>query len=255
MTADEKTGVDEKTGADEQSGDVTPLDGDDFLAANRRNRERHRDEAARKSARKARRGAAPEPADDRVPGKIAGPPGRSAGRRRQIAGSRRLFVAVGILVVAVVALAISTAVLAVALHDARSTVASTPDDAARRTALDTAERYAVTLTTYDSANYADLDRRIREISTPEFARTYIQSSQDARAGNTQAKGTSTAVAEHAGIVSMTPDRAVVLVALDQTVTSPEIGKQVPDGIPYQSRVQITLAERDGEWKLDELSTV
>ncbi|MGW0036204.1 hypothetical protein [Gordonia sp. NPDC003376] len=240
---------------EKSGGDVTPLDGDDFLAANRRNRERHRDEAARKAARKARRGTAADPADDRVPGKITGPARRSRWSRPRIAGSWRLFVLVGGLIVAVVALAVSTAVLAVALHDARSTVAATPDDAARRSALDTAERYAVALTTYDSANYADLDRRIREMATPDFARTYIASSRDARAGNTQAKGTSSAVAEHAGIVSMTPDKAVVLVALDQTVTSPEIGKQVPDGIPYQSRVQLTLAKRDGEWRLDDLSTV
>ena len=121
--------------------------------------------------------------------------------------------------------------------------------------LDTARRYAVELTTYDPADYGDLDRRITQISTPEFGKTYIASSQDARKGNANAKGVSTAKAQRAGIESMTADRAVVLVALDQTVKSSEIAAQVPDGIPYQSRVEVTLAKRNGTWLLDDLATV
>ena len=163
---------------------------------------------------------------------------------------------VGVLASLVVVLAISTGVLAYlyAQADRRASDAG-PSDADRTTVLDTARRYAVELTTYDPADYGDLDRRITQISTPEFGKTYIASSQDARKGNANAKGVSTAKAQRAGIESMTADRAVVLVALDQTVKSSEIAAQVPDGIPYQSRVEITLAKRNGTWLLDDLATV
>ena len=217
--------------------DVTPLDGEEFLAANRGRREKLRAEAA-----------------DRVPRRLDKTNDAGAtGRARRLVRGRTL---VGILGLLVIALAISTGVLAylyVRAHDRAANAG--PSDADRATVLDTARRYAVELTTYDPSNYADLDRRITEISTPEFGKTYIASSQDARKGNSNAKGVSTAKAQRAGIESMSAERAVVLVALDQTVKSSEIAAQVPDGIPYQSRVEITLAKRNGTWLLDDLATV
>ncbi|MGV9859267.1 hypothetical protein ACWDTD_11515 [Gordonia sp. NPDC003425] len=193
---------------------------------------------------------------DRVPRKLDGAADAGPRRRFRIAGSRRLFVLVASLVTLVAILAVATAVLAYEYARAEDRVAAAgPTDADRRAVLDTAKRYAVQLTSYDPANYADLDRRIREISTPEFAKSYIASSADARKGNANAKGVSTAKADNAGIESMTTDKAVVLVALDQTVTSSEIAAQVPQGIPYQSRVKLTLVRRDGTWLLDDLSAV
>lgn len=218
--------------------DVTPLDGEEFLAANRGRREKLRAEAA-----------------DRVPRRLdtTATDAGGMGRVRRLVRGRTL---VGILGLLVVVLAVSTGVLAYLYvqADRRSSNAG-PSDADRATVLDTARRYAVELTTYDPSNYADLDRRITEISTPEFGKTYIASSQDARKGNANAKGVSTAKAQRAGIESMSTDRAVVLVALDQTVKSSEIAAQVPGGIPYQSRVEITLAKRNGTWLLDDLATV
>lgn len=217
---------------------VTPLDGEDFLAANRSRRAELRAESA-----------------DRVPRKLDATASESGGTRRirRIVRGRAL---VGTLALLVVVLAISTGVLAYLYVQADGRASDdAPSDADRATVLDTARRYAVELTTYDPSDYADLDRRITEISTPEFGKTYIASSQDARKGNANVKGVSTAKAQRAGVESMTADRAVVLVALDQTVKSSEIAAQVPDGIPYQSRVEITLTKRNGEWLLDDLATV
>lgn len=267
--------------------DVTPLDGEEFLAANRRNRERIRSAQARKRASAtsddgdsgyadaAPATDVPDNTDtdtdtdtdtgtdidnpvaastgDRTPGKVV-PVRRRRMPSWRIAGSRRLFAVIVALIVVVVALAISTSILAYRALGADNSAAVVSDQQ-RTTVMDTAKRYAATVTTYNPADYGDLDRRIRAVSTPEFAKTYIQASQEAREGNSTAKAVSKASAKKAAIESMTADKAVVLVALDQTVTSPDLGSQVPEGIPYQSRVEVTLIKRDGRWLLDDLATV
>ncbi|AZG43574.1 hypothetical protein [Gordonia insulae] len=228
--------------SDAASDDVTPLDGADFLAANRVSREQARIEAQQK-------------ADRRTPGKVD-PPSRP--RRRWTSGWRRprMGVVAIILAVFVVVLGASTAYFAHAYVQQRDQVeAAGPSPAQRQEAMDVAREYATTLATYDPADYGDLDRRIREISTPEFAKTYITSSQEARRGNATARGTSRAEAKEAGLQSISDGKAVVLVALDQTVTSPQVSAEVPDGIPYQSRVKVTLDRRDGRWLLADFDTV
>ncbi|MFT4126507.1 MAG: hypothetical protein QM662_09775 [Gordonia sp. (in: high G+C Gram-positive bacteria)] len=228
-----------KSAVSRRSEEATPLDGDDFLAANRRAREQLRAEEQRTA--------------DRVPRRLSDDDAARAGAARfRIAGSRRLFVLIALLVVAVVGLGTSTGVLAYRLAAEQP---AAPADTDRVAVLDAAKRYASSLATYDPADYADLDRRIRAVSTPDFAKTYIQASADARAGNGNARGVSKATARYAGIESLEPGRAVVLVALDQRVTSPQIAEQVPDGVPYQSRVRVTLVHRDGRWQLDDLATV
>ncbi|MFW0792771.1 hypothetical protein AAFP30_03060 [Gordonia sp. CPCC 205515] len=220
--------------------DVTPLDGDDFLAANRANRERHREEAERKAEKAAR-----------TPGKVSAEP-----RRRRLPSIRPVTAALVALSILVVGLAISTAYFAYAYVQADDRAAAAgPAQSDRQEAMDTARRYAAALATYDPANYADLDRRIREISTPEFAKTYITSSADARRGNATARGTSKAESKDAGLQSISDSTATVLVTLDQTVTSPDVKAQVPEGIPYQSRVKVTLQRVDGKWLLSDLDTV
>lgn len=228
--------------------DASPLDGDEFLAANRASRERLRAEAEQKADRKGERKADKGSARDRVPGKVETGSSRST--------SRTVRTALIGLSVLVLILAASTAYFAYGMVQAdRRAEASGPSGADRQKAMDLARTYASSLATYDPADYGDLDRRIREISTPDFAKTYITSSQDARRGNADARGTSRAESKDAGLQSMTDGKAVVLVTLDQTVTSPEVNSQVPEGIPYQSRVKVTLEKRDGRWLLSDFDTV
>lgn len=254
-----------------EPGEVTPLDGDGFLAVNRTNRERLREEARQKAERDSRRlgrrtadgSGASESADiaadaedgsgpaavDRRPGRVVARPRRTTMPRR----SRMLVIGLSVLVVV---LAVTTAYFAYAAQQAdRRADASGPAEVARQDAMDSAKRYAAVVATYDPANYGDLDRRIDDIATPEFAKSYITSSQDARRGNAAARGTSRAESKEAGLQSISDGKAVVLVTLDQTVTSPRVSAEVPEGIPYQSRVKVTLERRDGRWLLADLDTV
>ncbi|MCG7632575.1 hypothetical protein MHN80_09650 [Gordonia McavH-238-E] len=275
--------------------EVTPLDGNEFLEANRSNRDKYRAEAeakAAKAARKAERrsgttgsgsggdsapdSTGPGPLNSEVTSPDAAPPSAEPGgdadrtprkidpaadRRR---GSRwtgwtaavgaRPWAVIG-LIVAVVVLAASTAVLAVAYVDADERAGTSASAGASTSLLETARRYAAEISTYNSADYADLDRRIREISTPAFTQTYIESSQDARRGSTAAESVSTAQADNAGIMSLDDGKAVVLVTLDQTLKSPQTAQEFPDGFPYQSRVKVTLVEQDGRWLMDDFAVL
>ncbi|MDH3011930.1 hypothetical protein [Gordonia alkanivorans] len=253
---------------------VTPLDGDHFLQANRTNREKYRAEAEAKAAkaarRAARRGEAVDAdaalegtidsdetiAKDRSPRKLD--PAAASGNGNRLTGwatslGKRAWAVVALVAVAVV-LAASTAVLAVAYVDAdrRADLAAGAIDT---TILDTARTYAAEITTYNSSDYPDLDRRIREISTPAFTQTYIESSQDARKGSTEAEAVSTAKADNAGIMSLDDGRAVVLVTLDQTVKSPQTAQEFPEGFPYQTRVKVTLVQQNGRWLMDDFAVL
>ncbi|ETA05239.1 MULTISPECIES: hypothetical protein [Gordonia] len=253
---------------------VTPLDGDHFLQANRTNREKYRAEAEAKAAkaarRAARRGEAVDAdaalegtidsdetiAKDRSPRKLD--PAAASGKSDRWTGwatslGKKTWAVVALVAVAVI-LAASTAVLAVAYVDADRR-ADTAAGAIDSTILDTARKYAAEITTYNSADYSDLDRRIREISTPAFTQTYIESSQDARKGSTEAAAVSTAKADNAGIMSLDDEKAVVLVTLDQAVKSPQTAQEFPDGFPYQTRVKVTLVQQDGRWLMDDFAVL
>lgn len=150
------------------------------------------------------------------------------------------------------------AVLAVAvaiLGYLYATSGSAENADARAKAIDDAKTYATSVLTYSAGDYADLDKRIREISTPEFADRYITSSQKAREGNDEAQATGSAEAKEAGLVSMSDTTAVVLVAIDQTVKTPLVPAVGPDGMDYQSRVKITLMRDGDDWKMSDLSVV
>ncbi|MYR05111.1 hypothetical protein GTV32_01620 [Gordonia sp. SID5947] len=247
--------------------EITPLDGDDFLAVNRTNRERHREEAEQKAEREARRrgrrvpdgsGAALSEGADAGPRQVTDDrtPGRVVDGTRRTARGRRPRLVVIALSVMVVVLAATTAYFAYAAHQADQRAdASQSSDAARQDAMDSAKRYAAAVASYNPTDYGDLDRRIRDMATPEFAKSYITSSNDARRGNAAARGTSRATSKEAGLQSISDREAVVLVTLDQTVTSPEVSAEVPEGIPYQSRVKVTLERRDGRWLLADLDTI
>ncbi len=224
---------------------VTPLD-DEFLAENRRNRERIREEERQRARRHGygedreidEAGAEEQAAEPGAPSAAGGSP-----------HSRKL---VRALFVGVVALAVAVAILGYLLADSGSDENEGVD---RDGAIRDAKAYSVDILTYQAGRYDDLDRRIRAISTPEFADRYVKSSQEARKANDAAQASSTASADVAGIVSITGDEAVVLVALDQEVTTPQAPAMGPGSGAYQSRIQVTLIRDDGMWRLSELEPV
>ncbi len=275
---DDRDSGDAAVGSPSNTG-VTPLDGEVFLQANRSNRDRYRAEAQEKAAKAARKkrgngtaetetethtdaghDAASRPDEmnaDRTPRKLAGGvsgPRRSAWRGR-VSAIGKFSWPVLVLVALVIVLAVSTAALAVAYVDADHRADTATSSSGTGSILDTARKYAAEISTYNSADYSDLDRRIREISTPAFTQTYIESSQDARRGSTAAESVSSAKADHAGIMSLADGKAVVLVTLDQTLKSPQTAQQFPDGFPYQSRVRVTLVKQDGRWLMDDFAVL
>ncbi|MBB4137003.1 hypothetical protein [Gordonia humi] len=219
----------------------TSLDGDDFLAANRARREQIRAGEAAKNVEEATN-LDEEPAGDDSDATGTGRVGdRGAGRTL-----------VGVLAALVVVLAVTTAVFG---YLAFSGTDDDSGDLDRAGALRDAKEYAAQMLTYDTGKYDDLDRRIREISTPAFADRYITSSQEARKGNDAVQASSKGSAETAGIVSITPNEAVVLVALDNTVTSPQAPALGTGDGPYPSRVKLTLTREGGRWLVSDLDVI
>ena len=236
------------------SSALTPAERAEMLADNRRTREKLRAAEAKKASDD--RNDDEQESDDnvgddvdgdpvdpsRVPGKVVTQPSRGRGRGL-LAG----------LVALIVALAVAVGVLAYLLASADRGVAL--DSGAGEQALTDAKTYAAQVVTYGPGDYSDLDRRIREFSTPDFADRYIQASQDARRGTDEAKASSVGTAIAAGAESISDDEAVVLVALDQKVTSPELPAAGDEGLEYQTRVRVTL-QRDGDrWVLADLVTI
>ena len=122
-------------------------------------------------------------------------------------------------------------------------------------AVQVAGEYATALLTYDSANFAALDDRITEISTPAFARDFIEGSRQAREGSANAQAVAEAEVVSAAAISVSSTKAVVLLAIDQTVTAPSTAGQFPNGVPYQSRVEVTLQWMPDGWKLDDFKVI
>lgn len=226
-----------------RTDDESPHSGEDFLDANRKNRAKARDDAEREAARKTAR----------TPGKVETPRRSLPGGLADRWGANR---AIAALLAVCAVLALGSAGLAVwAVRSSQVAAQTDPQSAHGRDAMSTARTYVATVMTYDVKDYADLDRRIREISTTDFAEKFIESSAQARKANTAAGASSKAAAPTAGFISLTKDRAQVLVALDQTITAPDIAAELPDGHLYQSRVQVTLVRDDSRWLLDDLQVV
>ena len=141
------------------------------------------------------------------------------------------------------------------LYASASRDALGPDSDLGRSALADAKKYAALIVTYEPDDYAALDREIRAVSTPDFAERYIKASQEARRGNDEAKASSVGTARAAGLESLSRSQAVVLVALDQVVTSPDLPSAGDEGLEYQTRLQITLARDGDRWLVSELLTI
>jgi Mce-associated membrane protein len=241
-----------------QDEEPSPFDSAEFLEANRRNRDKMRAAAqarrAKEESRARRRGgrwwnrsgdSTPEPQGD-IPEVGGAETGAAA------VGGWKLPVLSLLLVVAVIA----AGVFAYLYRDANSRADSADQvNRLRPGAIQLAGEYATALLTYDSANFAALDARITEISTPAFAKDFIEGSRQAREGSANAQAVAKAQVVSAGVISISSTEARVLLAIDQKVTAPETSAQFPDGIPYQSRVEVTLALGDGPPKLSDFKVI
>jgi Mce-associated membrane protein len=123
-------------------------------------------------------------------------------------------------------------------------------DAARTGALKAAQTYAVDFGSYD---YAHLDADFRRVTahlTPAFAKKYASVSSGLRSVIQQYHGKSTAAVQGAAIASITTSSAVVLVFLDQTVTTTQSKTPRID----RNRMQMSMQRKpDGSWLISDLA--
>jgi Mce-associated membrane protein len=114
-------------------------------------------------------------------------------------------------------------------------------DSARASALSAAQTYAKDFATYD---YRSLDTgfaRIESELTGTFKTTYTSTAQSLKATVIKYQERSTATVQAAGVTSVSPHHAVVIVLLDQTVNS--VNSTTP--VLNRNRASITLVRSGG----------
>ena len=122
----------------------------------------------------------------------------------------------------------------------------------RDSALSSAKKYAVDFGSYD---YSNLDHDFQLVSshlTKSFAAKYAQISQQLKSVIVKYKGKSAATVQGAGVTSVTGKQAVVVLFLDQTVTTTQSSKPRVD----RNRLTMTLQRQaDGGWLISDLELV
>jgi Mce-associated membrane protein len=165
-------------------------------------------------------------------------------------GGHRLRWALASLTVLALLLAGALTWLAVQLGERNSRVDGLEASAAlRASALKAAQSYAVDFGSYD---YQHLDADFAKVSshlTPEFAKRYQQVSKDLRSVIEQYKGRSTATVQGAGVSSVDGDTVVVVLFLDQKVTTTQSATSRID----RNRMQMTMQHQpDGGWRISDV---
>ena len=117
------------------------------------------------------------------------------------------------------------------------------DGVAARDAQHSAEKYAAVLTSIDTnaidQNFAD----VLDGSTGEFKDMYSKSSTQLRQLLLDNKAAAHGTVLESAVQSVTPDRVVVLLFVDQSITN----AQVPDPRVDRSRIKMTMDKVDGRW--------
>lgn len=116
-------------------------------------------------------------------------------------------------------------------------------ESAGRQALQTAIAYAQTLTSIDSSQVDDNFTRVLDGATGEFKDMYTQSSMQLRQLLIDNRATAHGTVVDSAIQSVSKDRVVVLLMVDQTVTN----TAQPDPRVDRSRMKITMDRVDGRW--------
>ncbi|MGO9385998.1 MAG: DUF3329 domain-containing protein [Mycobacterium sp.] len=104
--------------------------------------------------------------------------------------------------------------------------------------------YAQVLTSIDSNNVDQNFRQVLDGATGEFKDMYTQSSVQLRQLLIDNKATAHGVVVDSAIQSVSTNKVVVLVFIDQTVTN----TQAPDPRIDRSRIKMTMEKIDGRWR-------
>ena len=104
--------------------------------------------------------------------------------------------------------------------------------------------YAQVLTSIDSAKVDENFNQVLDGATGEFKDMYSESSMQLRQLLIDNKAASHGVVVESAIQSVSKDRAVVLLFVDQSVTN----SAVPDPRIDRSRIKMTMEYADGRWR-------
>lgn len=121
-------------------------------------------------------------------------------------------------------------------------------DSARDSAVKAAKEFAVDFGSYD---YRHLETDFREVAsrmTPDFARSYLDSSGRLEPTFEQYKTQVTAQIQAYGVTSVSTSRATVVIFLDQTVRTSQSSTPRID----RNRLELHLVHQDGKWLVTEL---
>ncbi len=117
-------------------------------------------------------------------------------------------------------------------------------NAARDAAQATAVNYAQILTSIDSDKVDDNFKKVLDGATGEFKDMYSQSSVELRQLLVENKATAHGVVIESAVQSISTDKAVVLLFVDQSVSNTKL----PDPRIDRSRMKMTLEKVDGAWR-------
>ncbi|MCI4675105.1 twin-arginine translocation pathway signal [Candidatus Mycolicibacterium alkanivorans] len=124
--------------------------------------------------------------------------------------------------------------------------------AARQRATDAARDGTVALLSYGPETLDEDLANAKSHLTGEFVKNYSDFTDKIVAPGAKQKGVKTeATVARAAVSEMQPDRAVVLVFVNQVTTS----KDRPDPALAPSSVMVTLVEQDGRWLISEFNPV
>ena len=126
-----------------------------------------------------------------------------------------------------------------------------PTDALRASALSAAKEYAADFASFD---YQHLDADFAKVTahlTPAFANSYQSVAAKLKATVVELKGRSTATVQAAAVQSVSATSAVVLIFVDQSITSAQSSTPRID----RQRMQMSLLRSKGTWLVDKLVLV
>jgi Mce-associated membrane protein len=148
---------------------------------------------------------------------------------------------------AVAAIAVAAAILLTSPQGAEKTAPSEAD--LRRSALEAARSVTVSLTSYDHRRLDEDFGRVRALAVGDFAKEYEESTAALRPALEQSQAVATAAVPGAGVeeLSTVPVRAVVIVLVDQTITT--AGAEPRTEL---NRLRMTLVRPEQTWLVEQV---
>jgi Mce-associated membrane protein len=154
---------------------------------------------------------------------------------------------------AVAAFVLVAAVLAAVLTalSARAVSQSAAETSVSDGALAAGRQIAVDFAAYDYRHIAEDFKRVADESVGTFHDKYLSSSTGLHDLIVKSKSVSTAEVASAAVVSATPNRATVVVALNRTIDNKQIAEPAHDSLA----VQLSLVRRGDRWLAANLDTL